>query len=168
MTESLSQHTSQNKELTIINLQYSDNPVTIRRSSGPNSNLVSLLFFQTFFCLLSLCSSDLHFSFSIFAFCVSDILNCCFFAVRYCRFAFVNFVDFLRGNSCFAAPFLFQLLPSACFGLWLGVCEGRIDLRSISSSLVREKTSLCGRRDSRVFSHEEAAERAEWNKFWYV
>ena len=39
-------------------------------------------------------------------------------------FASVNFVAYLRGNSCSAGPFLFQLFPSACFGLLHGVCEG--------------------------------------------
>ena len=77
------------------------------------------MFFPPFLFLLSLCLSDLHFSFSIFAFCASDLHNFAIFAVRYRRFGSVNFVAYLRGISCFAAPFCFScfLLPVSGFCL---------------------------------------------------
>ena len=113
--------------LTKIFLQYLDNPATIRKSPEPSrfwTQQFNNLVLQPFFSLLSLCSSDLYFSFSVFASWISTVFA--IYAIRYRCFASVNFVANLRRNSCFAAQFLFQLLPSVCFGLFLGVFEGRI------------------------------------------
>ena len=78
-----------------------------------NPAVWEVCFFQPVFRLLSVCSSDCYFSFSVFAFCVSDIDNFAIYAVRYRHFALVNFVAYLRGNSCFV------LLPHFCSNYFL-------------------------------------------------
>ena len=109
---------------------------------GP-SNLMSLPFFKkTFFCLLSLCSSDPNFCspFFLFASRISTIFT--IYAVRYHHFASVNSVAYLRGNFCFAAPIFVSITSFCPFRAFVGVCEEWIELCSISSSLARKMTSL--------------------------
>ena len=156
--------------MTITNLHQSDNPAATRRSSGPNrlwtQQFGEFILKKNFFCLLSLCSSDLVFRspFLLFASRISTIFA--IYAVRYRRFACINFVAYLRGNSCFAVHFC--LVTSFCqFRAFVGVCEGWIDLCNISSSLARKKTSLRAGAIRGVLFHEEATERAEWNRCWH-
>ena len=118
-------------------------------------------FFKKFFCLLSLCSSDPIFRspFLLFASRISTIFA--IYAVRYRRFASVNFVAYLRGIFCFAAPILFQLLSSACFGVLLEFIR---DGSTFAVSLVlwqgRRLRCVAGAIRGVLF-HEEAVERAE-------
>ena len=99
--------------------------------------MVTLYFFQKkFFSAYSNHARLIFISRSQFVLFASRICTiCAIYAVRYLFLASVNFEAYLRENSCFAAPFLFQLLPFACFGLFFRVCEGCIDLPSISGSV---------------------------------
>ena len=154
LTESLYQLTTQNKVMTITTLHHSsDNPATTRRSPGPN-RLWTQQFGEFAFSLKKPFSAYFDYArlifrsqFFLFASRISTIFA--IYAVRYRRFAFANFVAYLRGNPCFAALIFVSVTSFCLFRAFVGVCEGWIDLCSISSSLARKETSLCGRSNSR-------------------